>query len=86
MQLEQNVKRRYIQKISVIGVDPTAIDGGVKQDTECLSLVEVKDLFSYLPLETSFYTKEQFKIFKKLGGAQVADIWIRYHCPRLRYR
>ena len=48
------------------GVNPTTIDGGVKQDTECLPPIEAMDLFSFLVLETSFYTKEQLKNFKSL--------------------
>ena len=35
-------------------------------DTECLPPIEAMDLLSYLVLETSFYTKEQFKAYKSL--------------------
>ena len=34
-----------------------------KLSTECLPPVEAADLVSYLVLETSFYTKDQFKNF-----------------------
>ena len=64
--LEEHVKRRYLQKISAIGVDPAVIGAGANLDTECLPPIESMDIFSYLVLETSFYTKEQFKNFKSL--------------------
>ena len=64
--LEEHVRRRYLQKISAIGVDPAVICAGANLDTECLPPIESMDIFSYLVLETSFYTKEQFKNFKSL--------------------
>lgn len=63
--LASTVKRRYIDKISCIGVDPLLIPDE-KLSTECLPAVESVDLVSYLVLQTSFYTKEQFKNFKSL--------------------
>ena len=35
-------------------------------DMECLPPIKAMDLLSYLVLETSFYTKEQFKAYKSL--------------------
>ena len=35
-------------------------------NSECLPLIETTDLLSYLVLETSFYTKQQFKTYKSL--------------------
>ena len=64
--LDEHVKRRYLQKISVIGVDPADLNTGVNLDTECLPPIESTDIFTYLVLGTSFYTKEQFKNFKSL--------------------
>ena len=64
--LDEHVKRRYLQKISVIGVDPADLNAGVNVDTECLPPIESTDIFTYLLLGTSFYTKEQFKNFKSL--------------------
>lgn len=58
-------KERCLQKISVIGVDPASIPAE-KFSPKCLPPVEVSDLLSYLVLETSFYTKKQFKAFKSL--------------------
>ena len=46
--LDDHVKRRYLEKIAEVGVDP----------------VEATDLLSYLVLETTFYTKQQFKTYK----------------------
>ena len=63
--LDSIVKKRYIDKISCIGVDPLLIPDE-KSSTECLPPVEAVDLISYLVLQMSFYTKEQFKNFKSL--------------------
>ena len=54
-----------MQKIACIGVDPFLISCQ-KYDAECLPPTESIDLVSYLVLETSHYTKEQFKAFKSL--------------------
>lgn len=63
--LDPHVKQRYLDKISVIGIDPATLHGA-KLDPECLPPIESVDLVSYLVLETSFYTKEQFKNSKSL--------------------
>ncbi|PFX25239.1 hypothetical protein AWC38_SpisGene10163 [Stylophora pistillata] len=63
--LESWIKERCLQKILVIGVDPASIPAE-KFSPKCLPPVEVLDLLSYLVLETSFYTKKQFKAFKSL--------------------
>lgn len=63
--LENRVKRRYIKKISVIGIDPATL-WNAKLDPECLPSIEATDLPSYLVLDTSFYTAKQFKAFKSL--------------------
>ena len=63
--LTGNVKQRYFDKISNIGIDPVLISEK-KYDPECLPLVEAADLLSYLVLDTSFYTNKQFKAFRSL--------------------
>ena len=63
--LDPLVKKRYMQKIACIGVDPFLISCQ-KYDAECLPPTESIDLVTYLVLETSHYTKEQFKAFKSL--------------------
>ena len=63
--LQGNTKRRYIEKISVIGLNPFLIPQE-KCTPECLPPVESCDLLSYLVLDMSFYTKEQFKNFRSL--------------------
>ena len=63
--LESVVKRRYLEKISVIGIDPATL-WNAKLDPECLPPIEAVDLLSYLVLDTSFYTAKQFKAFKSL--------------------
>ena len=63
--LEGKVKQRYLEKISEVGVDPLLIPDH-KLDPECLPPIEASDLLSYLVLDTSYYTNEQFKAFKSL--------------------
>ena len=63
--LENRTKKRYTEKISVIGIDPLVIPPQ-KYIPECLPPVEACDHLSYLVLETSFYTKDQFKNFWSL--------------------
>ena len=63
--LESRVKRRYIEKISVIGIDPATL-WHAKLDPDCLPPIEATDLLSYLVLNTSYYTAQQFKAFKSL--------------------
>ena len=63
--LDVIVKRRHLQKISVVGLDPaTLVDG--KLNSDCLPPIEALDLLSYLVLDTSYYTNDQFKNFKSL--------------------
>lgn len=64
--LEVPIKERYIQKIETIGgVDPATLQDE-ELDPECLPPVEQSDLFSFLVLETSYYTNDQFKSYKSL--------------------
>ena len=63
--LNDHVRRRYMEKISVTGVHPCLIPEE-KFDPEVLPPVEATDLLSYLVLDTSFYTKQQFKSFRSL--------------------
>ena len=56
-----------MEKISVIGVDPCLIPEE-KFNPEVLPPVEATDLLSYLVLDTSFYTKQQFKSFRSLNA------------------
>ena len=65
VKLDDSVKRRYLEKIADVGVDPVTIPDQ-QFDTECLPLIKAMDLLSYLVLETSFCTKEQFKGYKSL--------------------
>ena len=58
--LDGNVKKRYVEKISEVGVDPLLIPDH-KLDPECLPPIEASDLLSYLVLDTSYYTNKQFK-------------------------
>ena len=63
--LESRVKLRYLRKISVVGIDPASIPGE-HLDPGILPPVEQSDLFSYLVLQTSYYTNDQFKSYKSL--------------------
>ena len=56
--------RRYVEKIGAIGINPFLIPQE-NCTLECLP-VESCNLLSYLVLEMSFYTKEQFKNFRSL--------------------
>ena len=58
--LEPGVRQRYLEKISTVGIDPVLIE--IKNFNQTPST----DLLSYLVLETSFYTQEQFKAFRSL--------------------
>ena len=57
--LQKNVKSRYLEKISLVRI-------GANLDPECLLPIEATDLLCYLVMDTSFYTKEQFKAFKSM--------------------
>ena len=59
--LEETVKKRYVEKISATGIDPVFIEG-----KNLWNPVESTDLLFYLVLETSYYTKQQFKAFQSL--------------------
>jgi len=69
--LESHVKLRYHQKIYVVGVDPANIPCD-QFSPECLPPIEQSDLFSYLVLQTSFYTNDQFKNFKSFKNRRYA--------------
>ena len=58
--LDPLVKKRYMHKIACIAINPFLISGK-NYDVECLPPIESIDLVSCLVLETSYYTKEQFK-------------------------
>ena len=57
------VKKRYMQKIACIGVNSFLISYQ-NYDAECLPPTKSIDLVLYPVLESSDYTKEQFKAFK----------------------
>ena len=62
---DPHVKKRYCEKISCIGIDPILIPDRA-YDPDCLPRVESMDLLSFLVLETSYYSKDQFKAFRSL--------------------
>lgn len=51
--LDKQVKGRYLEKISVVGVDPVSITYE-QFDSKCLPQIEATDLLGYFVLETSF--------------------------------
>eukprot|EP00794_Sanderia_malayensis_P014628 gene14628-16147_t len=63
--LDGDVKKRYKEKISEIGVDPLLVPQS-KFSSECLPPIESMDLLSYLVLDTSFCTNALFKAFRSL--------------------
>ena len=58
--LEPLVRQRYLEKNSAVGIDPVLIE------IENFNQTATTDLLSYLVLETSFYTQQQFKAFRSL--------------------
>ena len=63
--LDQRVKKRYQDKIAAIGTDPVLLEGK-HFEPDCLPPMEATDILSYLVLETSYYTQNQFKAFRSL--------------------
>lgn len=63
--LDPHVKKRYLEKISCVGIDPVLIPDKT-DDPECLPPVESMDLLSFLVLDTSYYSKDQFKAYRSL--------------------
>ena len=63
--LELHVKRRYLEKITSIGIVPVLVNGK-HFEPDCLPPVESTDLLFSLVLKTSFYTQQQFKAFRSL--------------------
>ena len=61
--LDSVVKRRYLEKIQCVGIDPVLIQGK-NFDSDSLPPVESADILCYLVLETSYYTKEKFKNYQ----------------------
>ena len=59
------MKKRYLEKISCVGIDPVLIPDKT-YDPECLPPVESMDLLSFLVLDTSYYSKDQFKDYRSL--------------------
>ena len=53
--LDGNVKKRHVEKISKVGVNPALIPDH-KLDPECFPPIEASDLLPYLVLDTSYYT------------------------------
>ena len=49
----------------MIGIDPATL-WHAKLDPDCLPPIEATDLLSYLVLDTSYYSAQQFKAFKSL--------------------
>ena len=57
--LEPHVKQLHLEKKSVVSLDPgTLLDA--RLDPEYLPPIEAMHLLSYLVIDTSSYTKEQF--------------------------
>ena len=65
-------KRRYLEKISVIGkADPYCIPSS-ELSKDVVPPVQCTNIFNYLVLGKSFRTMEKFKAFKSLE----AGVWI----------
>ena len=75
--LEPHVKQRYLEKISLVGIDPaTLIDA--KLDPQCLPPIEATDLlFGY---RYELLHKETVQSFQKLGGLQSDGVGFYFQC------
>ena len=62
-------KRRYLEKISAIEVDPYCISFA-ELSKDILPPVQCTDIFNYLVLGKSFCTSQRFKAFKSLYTAR----------------
>ena len=63
--LQPHVLLRYKEKISAVGIDPFLVNEK-NFDPDRLPPLQSIDLVSFLVLETSFYTQNQFKAFRSL--------------------
>ena len=65
------VKRRYFQKINLIGdVDPYSKDNKIKFDRDLSKLcnVTLMEIYNYFVTRVSFYTKDEMKAYKSLDA------------------
>ena len=76
--LPQEAKVRYLNKIAVInGIDPLA-DSVFGEEVDITPPVDACDLLSYLVLQTSFVTSNQFKARKGLEAYnQLVCGWVK---------
>ena len=63
--LDPQVKKATVKRFPAFGFDPISIPDKA-YDPECLPRVKSMDLLSFLVLETSYYSKDQFKAFQSL--------------------
>ena len=61
--LVQHVLERYKDNILAVGINPSLVPEK-EYDPKCLPPMESIDLVSFLVLETSYYSQNQFKAFK----------------------
>lgn len=76
--LNGKAKTRYLEKIQLVdGVDPFLLANSGRQSSN-LPTVEAPDLVSYLVLQTSFVTSQQFKAHKSLEAYnQFVSGWVK---------
>lgn len=77
--LSGDVRKRYDEKISVIGVDPYRIGhSDCDSDRKTWPEVSIVDVMHYLVFEESSYTKDQLRNYKSLEAYRLfQDGWIR---------
>lgn len=89
-QLSTDAKKRYLEKIeNVAGIDPFTLHlsqptrGGLLSNNQAaqpssLPSIDATDLLSYLVLQTSYITTQQFKAHKSLEAYnQFVSGWIK---------
>ena len=76
--LDDNVKSKILKrKIAEVGMDQVTIPDE-QFNSDYLPPIEATDLLIYLVLETSFYTKQQFKAYKSLEAYNFYGARIHY--------
>ena len=65
--LDSKVKTTYLEKIQCVGINRVLLKGKALEPDR-LPPMESAEILCYLVLESSFYTKEQFKSFRSLDA------------------
>nr|CAH7742876.1 unnamed protein product [Callosobruchus chinensis] len=82
-----DVAGRYLQKISILGLDPFSVDPNtVSYDPSDFPPVTNMDLLTYLVLSTSYYTKAQMKAYKSLNAYKFFEAGFVTGCGMMKIK